>query len=171
METQPQSITMTPALFKAVLSHWASGVTVITTLHNGTPIGVTASAFNSLSLDPPLILVCLAQKLFTHRVISEAGVFAVNILGVDQTAFGQRFAGLMPDIQDRFADLDPTTAVTGCPILPDVSGWLDCRVKNIHAEGDHSIIVGEVLAAATARDDHAPLVYFHHQWGGFRANE
>ncbi|XWX05545.1 flavin reductase family protein (plasmid) [Aggregatilineales bacterium SYSU G02658] len=154
--------------FKHVLSHWASGVTVVTTLHEGTPIGITASAFSSVSVEPPLILVCLAQTLFTHQVIATGGVFAVNILSAHQAELGKRFAGLYPHLTDRFEGLATTTAATGCPLLPDVAGWLDCRVKHAYEGGDHTIFVGEVLAAH-AQDDHAPLLYFYRQWGRFAA--
>lgn len=154
--------------FKHVLSHWASGVTVVTTLHEGTPIGITASAFSSVSLNPPLVLVCLAQKLFTHQVITASGVFAVNILSASQAELGKRFAGVYPHLTDRFEGLTTSAAATGCPLLPDVAGWLDCRVKHCYEGGDHTIFVGEVLAAH-AQDDHAPLLYFHRQWGRFEA--
>lgn len=152
--------------FKDVLSHWASGVTVITTLHEGTPIGVTASAFNSVSLEPPLVLICLAKKLFTHKVIENAGVFAVNILANEQADLGQRFAGLHPRVTDRFEGLKTTTFETGCPILPNVAGWADCRVQHSYDGGDHTIFVGEVLAGG-AQDNYAPLLYFHRMWGRF----
>jgi flavin reductase (DIM6/NTAB) family NADH-FMN oxidoreductase RutF len=152
--------------FKHVLSHWASGVTVITTLHEGNPIGVTASAFNSVSLEPPLVLVCLAKKLFTHKVIQEAGVFAVNILANEQADLGKRFAGMYPHITNRFEGLDTTTYITGCPILPEVAGWADCRVQQCYDGGDHTIFVGEVLEGG-AQDHHAPLLYFHRMWGRF----
>lgn len=152
--------------FKHVLSRWASGVTVVTALHEGTPIGVTASAFSSVSVEPPLILICLAQKLFTHQVIDVGGVFAVNILSADQADLGQRFAD--PRVTDRFAGVATQRAVTGCPILTGAAGWLDCRVRHRYEGGDHTIFVGEVLAAA-ANDVAAPLLYYHRQWGRFEA--
>jgi flavin reductase (DIM6/NTAB) family NADH-FMN oxidoreductase RutF len=154
--------------FKQVLSHWASGVAVVTTLYEQTPIGVTVSAFSSVSVEPPLILVCLAQKLFTHQVIASSGVFAVNILSAHQAELGKRFAGVYPQVTDRFAGLETTQAVTGCPILAEAAAWLDCRVRHSCAGGDHTIFVGEVLAAS-ASEAHAPLLYFHRQWGRFEA--
>jgi flavin reductase (DIM6/NTAB) family NADH-FMN oxidoreductase RutF len=152
--------------FKDALSRWASGVTVITTLHEGIAIGVTASAFSSVSALPPLVLVCLAQKLFTHSVIAAAGVFAVNILSDQQADLGKRFAGLYPHITDRFEGLTCVAAATGCPILPDSAGWVDCRVVNSHTGGDHTIFIGEVLAAG-ASDQRLPLLYYQRRWGRF----
>lgn len=154
--------------FKHVLSRWASGVTVVTTRHNSTPIGITASAFSSVSVEPPLVLICLAQRLFTHQVIDAGGVFAVNILSAAQAELGKRFAGMYPQVTDRFEGLAVTQAVTGCPILPGVAGWLDCRVKHRYEGGDHTIFVGEVLAAY-ADEAAAPLLYHHRQWGRFEA--
>jgi flavin reductase (DIM6/NTAB) family NADH-FMN oxidoreductase RutF len=155
-----------PQSFKDALSHWASGVTVITTLHGAIPIGVTASAFSSVSVQPPLVLVCLAQKLFTHSVITAAGVFAVNILSDQQAELGKRFAGLYPHITDRFEGLACFAAATGCPILPGTAAWVDCRVVSSHSEGDHTIFIGEVQAAG-AGDEPLPLLYYQRRWGRF----
>src|SRR5436190_23191652 len=92
-------------VYKHVMRQWASGVTVITTLSGEKLIGVTASAFNSVSADPPLVLVCLNRKLYTHRVIEDAGVFAVNILSAGQVEIGKVFAGMIPNVPDRFVGL------------------------------------------------------------------
>jgi flavin reductase (DIM6/NTAB) family NADH-FMN oxidoreductase RutF len=159
-------MTVDSQLFKQVLRQWASGITVITTLSGEKWIGVTASAFNSVSADPPLILVCLSRKLYTHRMIEDAGVFAVNILSAKQIEIGKTFAGMYPNVQDRFAGLNCTTAVTGCPILPATAGWLDCHVHHAYSGGDHTIFVGEV-AAASASENVEPLVYHDHRWGQF----
>lgn len=153
-------------LFKHVMRQWASGVTVITTLSGDKLIGVTASAFNSVSAEPPLVLVCLSRKLYTHRVVEESGIFAVNILSAGQAEIGKLFAGMYPQVQDRFAGLAYTTAVTGAPILPATAGWLDCEVRQAYAGGDHTIFVGEVLAAS-ASEQVEPLVYHNHRWGQF----
>jgi flavin reductase (DIM6/NTAB) family NADH-FMN oxidoreductase RutF len=154
------------ALFKQVMRRWASGITVITTVSGDNLIGVTASAFSSLSADPPLVLVCLNRKLYTHRVIEEAGVFAVNILSAGQIEIGKRFAGMHPQVQDRFEGLEHTTAATGCPILGDTAGWLDCDLQAAYPGGDHTIFVGQVLAA-NAMAQVEPLGYFNHRWGLF----
>ncbi|WP_420630146.1 hydroxymethylglutaryl-CoA lyase [Candidatus Leptofilum sp.] len=149
--------------FKKALSQFATGVTVVTTVHNGTPIGITASSFSSLSLEPPLVLVSLSKKLFTHNVIADSGSFAVNILGATQRELGMRFAGMIPGVEDRFAGVAVGTAVTGCPILTQAIAWLDCRVWEMYDGGDHTIFVGEVVDVASSDKD-TPLLYHSRLW-------
>jgi len=149
--------------FKKAMSQFATGVTVVTTVHQGTPIGITASSFSSLSMDPPLVLVSLAKKLFTHKVIADSGSFAVSILDAEQKELGMRFAGMFPDIKDRFAGLDVKTAVTGCPVLPNAIAWVDCRVWDSYDGGDHTIFVGEVVDVHASEKD-APLLYHSRAW-------
>lgn len=145
------------------MSQFASGVTVVTTRHQGQPIGITANAFMSLSLEPPLVLISLDKKLFTSQVISDGGVFAVSILGAQQQELGLRFAGMLPQVIDRFAGLTTDTAVTGCPILPDALAWVDCRVWETYDGGDHTLFVGEVLDANSSGQD-TPLLYHNRLW-------
>ncbi|MEM7114530.1 MAG: hydroxymethylglutaryl-CoA lyase [Chloroflexota bacterium] len=149
--------------FKRAMSQFASGVTVITAVYQNKPIGVTATAFSSLSLDPPLILVNLNKKLFTHKVISDTGVFGVNFLTQSQQERGMVFAGMRPEIEERFAGVPTQTAVTGCPVFSDALAWLDCTVWAAYDGGDHTIFVGEV------KDCHAveqgePLLYHNRHW-------
>ncbi len=150
--------------FKQAMSQFTAGVTVVTTRHEGKPIGITATAFSSVSAEPPLILINLNKGLFTHKVIEKSGIFAVNFLGAHQLDWGMRFAGMFPDIKDRFAGIQIATAETGCPILPNCLGWVDCEVWAITDGGDHSIIVGEVKAANGAAGL-APLLYHDRKWG------
>lgn len=153
--------------FKQALAQWASGVTVVTTRSpEGDPKGMTASAFSSVSMDPFLVLVCVAKKLYTHRLIEESGFFAVNILGTDHNYWGKLFAGMFPDVEDRWAEIVIQTAETGAPILPGVPGWVDCRVYQQVESGNHSIFIGEVLAAA-GPGNVQPLMYFNRSWGTF----
>lgn len=148
--------------FRNVMAHWATGVTVVTAFTEERPVGITASSLTSLSLDPPQILISVARKLYTHAAISSNGVFAVNILRADQVEWGKRFAGLLPEFADRFAGIEWTTAQTGCAILPNVLGWMDCRVRHAYDGNDHTIFVGEVVAAAFQDGD--PLLYFSRGW-------
>lgn len=148
--------------FKNALAHWATGVTVVTTCSDGQHVGITASSLTSLSLEPPQILICVARRLHTHAAIQTSGKFAVNILNVEQVEWGMRFAGLIPEHADRFAGIDFTTAVTGCAILPDVLGWLDCKLRHAYDGDDHTIFVGEVVAAGFQAGP--PLLYFNRQW-------
>lgn len=149
--------------FKNALAHWASGVTVVTTRVDDKPVGITASSLTSVSLDPPQILICVSRKLYTHQAIEQSGFFAVNILGADHLEWGMRFAGMIPELNDRFAGVETYTAVTGAPILADVLGWLDCRVRHAYDGGDHTIFIGEVVAAG-ATEERSPLLYFNRTW-------
>lgn len=152
-----------PQTFRRAMGQFASGVTVVTTAGNGQTYGVTASAFTSLSLDPPLVIVCLAKALSVHNAIEERGVFAVNMLGAHQLDFGLRFAGLEPEVTDRFTGIDWRKAPSGAPLLPDCLAWIDCRLWNVCAGGDHTIFVGEVQDAGVSDHDQ-PLLYHNRLW-------
>jgi flavin reductase (DIM6/NTAB) family NADH-FMN oxidoreductase RutF len=158
--------------YKDALARWTSGVTVLTTVHEGQWKGATVSSFTSASLRPPLVLVCLAQALYTHTLVSASGVFAVNILRHDQIELGQLFAGMRPEITDRFAygDWHWQVAPTGSPVLTEAMGWLDCRTVHAYPAGDHTIFVGEVQAIHVGSDG-VPLSYFNRRWGRFSADE
>lgn len=155
-----------PAAFKAVMGQWPSGVTVVTTIDGEGPHGMTASSFSSVSLEPPLVSVCVAKHLNTHDRLLTSGVFAVNILDKDQVDHGLRFAGMLDDVDDRFDGVEVDAAVTGAPLLRGTLGWVDCKVWQAYDGGDHTIFVGEVLAAGT--DPIAsPLLYHSRSWGQF----
>jgi flavin reductase (DIM6/NTAB) family NADH-FMN oxidoreductase RutF len=163
-----------PGAFKSALTLWPSGVTVVTTVHQGQWKGMTASSFSSVSLEPPLVLVCVARKLLTHQMLSDSGVFAVNILSGAQIDQGKLFAGMMPEIEDRFALGNWGQALTGSPTLLTALAWLDCRVAHAYDGGDHTIFVGEVLAVGTpepAEVPPVPLVYYNRAWGRFTRSE
>jgi flavin reductase (DIM6/NTAB) family NADH-FMN oxidoreductase RutF len=149
--------------FKHAMSLWASGVTVVTTQWNGEHFGLTASSFSSVSLEPTLVSVNLAKSLYTHALLQQSGTFAVSILAADQVEIGSRFAGMIPEIEDRFEGLQTKISVTGCRILPGCLAWVDCRVVHGFEAGDHTIFVGEVLTAG-ASDGGQPLLYFNHDW-------
>lgn len=148
--------------FRTVLGQWPTGVAVVTTTAAGGWHGMTAGSFGSVSLDPPLVMVCLARHIHTHGLVERSGVFAVSFLGKDQAAIGHRFAGREPG--DRFARGSWTAAPTGAPVLGEALAWLDCRVAHAYPGGDHTIFVGEVLTAATPRRT-APLLFHSRAWG------
>ncbi|MGC4955999.1 flavin reductase [Actinomadura citrea] len=148
--------------FRAVLGQWPTGVAVVTTTAGGGWHGMTAGSFCSVSLDPPLVLVCLARGIHTHGLIERSGVFAVSFLGKDHAAIGHRFAGREPG--DRFARGTWTAAPSGAPVLEEALAWLDCRVAHAYPGGDHTIFVGEVLTAETPRRT-APLLFHSRAWG------
>jgi flavin reductase (DIM6/NTAB) family NADH-FMN oxidoreductase RutF len=153
-----------PLEFRRVMGHWATGVAVIATrTSDGTPRGLTASAVCSLSLHPPLLLVCIDRSAETHDCIRDAGIFAVNMLAVDQEPVARRFAG-KHEREERFDGLRLGTGVTGAPILDGVVAWADCAVDAEHEGGDHTIFVGRVLDAGNS--DARPLVAFRGVLGG-----
>lgn len=149
--------------FKRAMAQFATGVTVVTTHHDGEEYGITANAFCSVSLDPMLVLVCVAKLLRIHDPIEQSGAFAISILALDQMAWGDRFAGRYPQIVDRFEGIDTRTAQSGSPILPDCLAWLDCELRHAYDGGDHTIFVGEVVAGEVGRGA-APLLYYNSRW-------
>lgn len=152
------------ATFRTVLGQWPSGVCVVTTIGPHGVHGMTASSFSSVSLDPPLVSVCLGNHLPSHALLGAAGKFAISFLGKDQAHIGRRFAGQERDITDRFAGLSWITTPNGCPVLADAVAWLDCRVAHAYPGGDHTIFVGEVTDAATPRVI-SPLLFHSRGWG------
>ncbi|GAA0595572.1 flavin reductase [Actinomadura livida] len=148
--------------FRSVLGQWPTGVAVVTTTSGDGWHGMTAGSFCSVSLDPPLVLVCLARDIHTHALIERSGVFAVSFLGKDQAVIGHRFAGR--ESGDRFARGTWAPAPTGAPVLAEAVAWLDCRVAYAYPGGDHTIFVGEVQTAETPRRT-APLLFHSRAWG------
>lgn len=149
------------------LRFWSSGVTVVATTaadQERNYAGMTVSAFNSVSLEPPQILVCLAKDTTTANTLLRSQVFSVSMLSGDQAALSDRFAGRvdLPANGDRFDGVPITTAVTGAPILQEALAWLDCRVAAIHDGGSHWIVVGGVVASGHKdAPPPPPLVYFN----------
>lgn len=143
--------------FRKVLSHFASGVTVITTCDaDGRPTGLTASAFTSVSLDPPLILVCVAHSSQSYPALRERGRFAVNFLCSKQEDVSRRFATSKQI--DKFEGVPHRITELGLPVLTEALAHLECVTVNAHVEGDHTVFIGRVESSATT--DAAPLLYF-----------
>jgi flavin reductase (DIM6/NTAB) family NADH-FMN oxidoreductase RutF len=149
--------------FREAVAHFATGVTVITTLHRGKPAGMTASAVASLSLDPVLLLVCINNRLPTHEAIEASRRFVVNVLGEGQEELALRFAR---PASDKFAgiELRPDTEL---PILSDAIAYFACDVHERFPGGDHSIFIGLVRECRAVRGKR-PLVYFRSTFGSLR---
>ena len=143
------------AQFKLAMSHFASGVTIVTTEHEGTDYGLTVASFASLSLSPPLVLVCISKSSSSHEPIAASGKFGVSILGSDQEAVSGRFAARGGD---KFAGLDVRRGTLGVPLIGNALATLECRVRDQVVGGDHSIFIGEVVDTQTREG--APLLYF-----------
>ena len=156
-------MTVDSGQFKDVLREWASGVTVVTSRHGERVHGMTVSAFASVSLDPPLVLICASKSSNTYEVIEEGRVFAANILAADQQDLSNKFASKKEE-HLRFEGLDWQEGATGAPILPGALAALDCRVVAAHDAGDHVIYVGQVEAVVL--DEGRPLIYYG---AGYRA--
>lgn len=142
--------------FRAALSYFASGVTVVTTVDAaGKMYGITVSSFCSVSLEPPLVLICIEKTTASHHAFVESGIFVVNILGEDQKDVSERFATPYPD---KFAGIAFELNDLRIPILTGCLVKLECRLRNAYDGGDHSIFVGEVENALI--DHGPPLMYF-----------
>jgi flavin reductase (DIM6/NTAB) family NADH-FMN oxidoreductase RutF len=143
--------------FRAALSRFPSGVTVVTSIDpTGAPHGITVTAFSSVSLDPPLVLVCIEKTTGSHSALRETGRFAVNILAAGQDSLSERYA--LP-ASDKFDGSRLRTGLGGVPILEDALVVLECSLRDAFDGGDHAIFVGEVESVMIR--DGAPLVYFH----------
>ena len=157
-----------PMQFRNTLAQWASGVTVVTTTHDGLRYGMTASSFSSVSLEPPLILICVGKAAFTHDLLLETRTFGVNILSATQLELGKRFAEKHGDYIDRFSDLDVVTGLTGSPLLASALAWLECRTVKAVDAGDHTVFIADVIDSKINGGE--PLLYVNRMWGTFREN-
>ena len=151
--------------FRRVMGHFPTGVTIVTSLSgDGSPCGLTVNAFSSLSLEPPLVLVCVEAAADSFRCIEAAGIFAVNILEEARgESLSRRFSTW--GVDDKFRGVAYREERTGAPILEAALAWVDCRVTRMVAAGDHAVFIGEVLDG----DAHegSPLVYYRGGYGRF----
>ena len=151
---------LTPEQFREVIGGFASGVTIITTVADGARFGSTASAMTSLSLEPPMLLVCMNQTSKTGQAIAAAGRFAVNVLGEDHADLALRFAGRATD---KFTGCAIVEGRGGVPLLADAIATFECDVERTDLGGTHFIFVAEVRHARGTGG--APLAYFRGQFG------
>jgi flavin reductase (DIM6/NTAB) family NADH-FMN oxidoreductase RutF len=159
---------VTPAEFRAALGRFSSGITVITVeTPSGQVHGMTASSFCSVSLRPPLVLVCIDHLAETYLHLRERGHFGVSVLKEEQQALSEFFADPErdPDAARRLG-IHYKKMKSGMPVLTDTLANLDCDVVEAHAAGDHTIFVGEVKEVKVA--DGSPLLYFRGRYGGCR---
>jgi flavin reductase (DIM6/NTAB) family NADH-FMN oxidoreductase RutF len=141
--------------FRNALSQFATGITVITTqLSDGSFIGLTASSFNSVSLDPPLVLWSLSNAARSMPVFTGNSHYVINVLSAGQGVLATRFA---KRLGDRFEDVEYFLSPTGQPILSGVAAWFECHNRSRYPEGDHVIFVGEVECCEVCPQ--SPLVY------------
>lgn len=148
-----------PDDFKAALGSWCAGVTVVTTRQDDLVYGITVSSFSSLSLDPRLILVCIADTNRLATMIQETKKFAVSILAEGQEQVSNYFAISGREPVPAFDEFGTIEWHTGSPIIDGAAAHLDCALHEAIPAGDHTIIIGRVLGAA-ARPEKKPLLYF-----------
>lgn len=139
-------MTIEKNFFRQVMGHFATGVTIVTTNHKGAIGGLTVNAFCSVSLNPPLILVCVDLTSQTLPLIRDSKSFAVNMLGENQEELSRCFATHSPDRFDYFCHASYTRAATGAPIIDGALAFIDAEVVAEHPGGDHAIFIGQVKA-------------------------
>ena len=153
-------MSVSPDEFRSVLGRFPSGVTVVTTkAADGSDQGMTVSAFCSVSLQPPLVLICIEKTASVYDALTRAAGFVVNILSAKQEQIARRFS--IVDI-DRFEGVGFSRTQNGIAVLDDVLGIIECRKFALHDAGDHTIIVGEV--EVTRAENGSPLMYYR---GGY----
>ncbi len=153
-------MTVSPDEFRSVLGRFPSGVTVVTTkAPDGSDSGMTVSAFCSVSLEPPLVLICIEKSASAYQALTSSTGFVVNILSAGQEQIARRFA--IVDI-DRFEGVGYSRSQNGFAVLDDALGLIECTTIAQHDAGDHTIIVGEVEAAHAGTG--TPLLYYR---GGY----
>ena len=153
-----------PRAFRDTLGQFCSGVVIATGCNNSKPAGLAAQSFSSLSLDPPLVLICPAKTSTSWPEIRAAGAFCINILGDDQKRVCEVFAqsGI-----DKFAEFNWRLSASGSPIIEDVLAYVDCELDREYAAGDHTIAVGRVVEARILDSSREPLLFFRGGYGRF----
>lgn len=147
------------------MSRFASGVTVVTTVLDGVDHAMTASAFTSVSLEPPMVLVCSHVTSRFHDAVLESGAWSVSILAEAGKEASAWFANRGRRLEDQFAEIDHHRGPIGHALIDDSLAWLQCRTVDVHEGGDHVILVGSVTWAAVREDVDDPLLYYRSHYG------
>lgn len=151
-------ITLDQDALRNAMRAWSAGVTVVTAMHEGHGHGMTVNSFTSISLNPALITISLQQNTRTHELVMSSKAFGLTILSTEQTRVSDMFAGRMPEVEDRFADLQTETLVTGSPLIVGGLAWMDCRVVQTYDAGMNTLFIAEVVAARRTGSGE-PLIY------------
>ncbi len=152
-------------VLRGALGRFASGVTVVTTVLDGVDHAMTASAFTSVSLDPPQVLVCSQRSSRFHEAVTESGIWGVSILSDRGRAASAWFAHSGRQLEGQFDDVPHHRGALGVPLLDASLAWLECRTIGAHDGGTHTILVGEVITAAVQADDDDPRLPYRHSYG------
>jgi 3-hydroxy-9,10-secoandrosta-1,3,5(10)-triene-9,17-dione monooxygenase reductase component len=151
-----------PDRFRSVMGHFATGVTVVTVATDAGPVGMTANAVCSLSIEPLLLLVCFDNAARTLPAVRHIGRFGVNVLGSDQEELARLFASKRPE-REKFADVAHTVH-DGIPVIEGVLAWVGCRLERLIPGGDHTIGIGAVQAAEAGVGE--PLLWLRGSYRG-----
>ncbi len=158
-------MTLDQEKLRAAMRAWSAGVTVVTAVHNGRIHGMTVNSFTSISLDPAMITISLQQSSRTHELVSKSRAFGLTILSAGQSKLSDLFAGKVPDVEDRFANLKTETLTTGAPLIVGGLAWLDCRVVQTFDAGMNTLFIAEVLAARDMNvNEEMPLIYHNRKY-------
>lgn len=163
--TPPAAAAIDPTLFRKTMGCFATGVTIVTTKSGGEIHGMTVNSFTSVSVQPMLVLICLAKGSQTTAAVQAKGWFVVNILEEKQVELSIRFAR---QNEDRYAGVNFTLNEYDLPVLPDCVAHLVCRVHRIDPGGDHIIVIGEVVKVALR--EAAPLLFFRGAYAAVAPN-
>jgi 3-hydroxy-9,10-secoandrosta-1,3,5(10)-triene-9,17-dione monooxygenase reductase component len=157
-----------PDPFRAVMGHFATGISVVTTFDDDRPAGITVNAFSSVSLEPPLVMVALDRRRFITPMVREAGRYAVNVLGADQQALSDCFAHAptQPGEASRedFCGARWQPGPTGLPLLDGAIATLECTTVETFSAGDHDLFIGRVDSMQELREGVSPLLYFRRRY-------
>lgn len=147
--------------FREVLSHFASGVVVVTGRGEAGPLGFTCQSFTALSLEPPLVLVAAAKASTSWRGIAASGYYCVNVLAADQEALALGFA---VSGGDKFEGVGHHAGPTGSPVLEGALAYVDCELEAVHDAGDHVVAIGAVRELGLGEG--SPLLYYRSGFAG-----
>jgi flavin reductase (DIM6/NTAB) family NADH-FMN oxidoreductase RutF len=153
------------ARFRQVLGHFATGVTIVTTIDEDGPAGMSVNSFTSVSLDPPLVAFCVGNRSTTWPRIQATGAFCVNVLGAGQEALARLFAGPAPS---RFTGLGWRPSPSGAPLIDGALAWVEATVEAVHPAGDHTMVIGRARHLDVAHEG-GPLVFFRGGYGRFES--
>jgi 3-hydroxy-9,10-secoandrosta-1,3,5(10)-triene-9,17-dione monooxygenase reductase component len=159
------TVDVAPDVFRSVMGHFVTGITVVTTLNDGRPEGITVNALSSVSLEPPLVMVALDRRRFITPSVRTAGRYAVNVLAEDQQGLSDCFAGaaVVPG-RDDFCGAPWSPGLTGLPLLEGAIATLECSVVETFQAGDHELFIGRVEALGSSEQRPMPLLYYRRQY-------
>ncbi|MDJ0419889.1 3-hydroxy-9,10-secoandrosta-1,3,5(10)-triene-9,17-dione monooxygenase reductase subunit [Rhodococcus opacus] len=156
-----------PRRFRTVLGQFCTGVTIITTIDDGVPVGFACQSFAALSLEPPLVLFCPTKTSRSWAAIERSGIFCVNVLAEEQQSTCARFGSRDPD---KFAGIDWTESPLGSPILTGSLAHIDCSLESVHDGGDHWVAFGRVSSLSEIREER-PLLFYRGQYTGIEPDK